>query len=184
MRPGSLSECALLVGLLAAEREGAETLCIAGPELALPNVCAGWNQRQRGAENIVAAMRRCDGLFIASPSYHVSVSGRIKNALDYVEDLRGRSTSVSRRRAVGCLKRASGWQGGGQTLATLRSIANALRGWPTPLGAVINTSSRVFDELGNCVDRLLQLQLETIGRQVVEFAERRVSRLTAELSLG
>jgi FMN reductase len=184
MRPGSLSECALMVCLLAAQREGADTLRIAGPELALPMYRPDGTNGNPAAKNIVAALRRCDGLIIASPSYHGSVSGLIKNALDYVEDLRDDRRAYLDGRAIGCLACASGWQGGGQTLATLRSIAHALRGWPTPLGAVINTSSRVFDESGNCVDESLQLQLETIGRQVVEFAERRVSRLTAELSLG
>jgi FMN reductase len=184
MRPGSLSECALMVCLLAAQKEGADTLRIAGPELALPMYVPGGTHGSAAAENIVAALRRCDGLIIASPSYHGSVSGLIKNALDYVEDLRDDRRAYLDGRAIGCLACASGWQGGGQTLATLRSIAHALRGWPTPLGAVINTSSRVFDESGNCVDQSLRLQLETIGRQVVEFAERRVSRPTAELSLG
>jgi FMN reductase len=183
MRPGSLSERALMVCLLAAQMEGADTLRIAGPELALPMYVPGGTSGSATAESIVAALRRCDGVIIASPSYHGSVSGLIKNALDYVEDLREDRRAYLDGRAVGCLACASGWQGGGQTLATLRSIAHALRGWPTPLGAVINTSNRVFDESGNCVDRSLQLQLETIERQVVEFAEGRVGRHAAELSL-
>lgn len=56
----------------------------------------------------------------------------------------------------------------------LRSIVHALRGWPTPIGAAINTSSRPFDEDGQCVDKSAKFQLELIGRQVVEFARMRV----------
>lgn len=182
MRPGSLSECALMVSLSAAQKEGANTLCIAGPELELPMYVAGRTESSAPAANMIAALRRCDGVIIASPSYHGSVSGLIKNALDYVEDLRCDRRSYLDGRAIGCLACASGWQGGGQTLAALRSIAHALRGWPTPLGAVINTTNRAFDDAGNCIDPSLQFQLETIGRQVVEFAAQRV-RQTTPLSI-
>jgi FMN reductase len=75
--------------------------------------------------------------------------------------------------AVGLIACAGGWQAAVQTLAAMRSIVHALRGWPTPLGAALNTSSRLFDEQGNCVDLSSKLQLETIGRQVVQFAKMR-----------
>ena len=32
------------------------------------------------------------------------------------------------------------------TLSALRDIVHALRGWPTPLGAAINSAESVFDE--------------------------------------
>jgi FMN reductase len=68
---------------------------------------------------------------------------------------------------------ATGWQATGHTLATLRSIAHALRGWPTPLGVALNTSSTLFDETGACVDGSAKAQLYAVGRQVVEFALQR-----------
>ena len=36
----------------------------------------------------MAAYRWADGLLVASPGYHGGISGMMKNALDYVEDLR------------------------------------------------------------------------------------------------
>ena len=179
MSPGLQSECALMVSLSVAQKEGANTLCIAGPELALPMYTADRTEGSATAANMIAALRRCDGVIIASPSYHGSVSGLIKNALDYVEDLRCDQRAYLDGRAIGCLACANGWQGGGQTLAALRSIAHTLRGRPTPLGAVINTTNPVCDGAGNCTDPSLRSQLETIGRQVVEFAARWV-RQTAE----
>jgi FMN reductase len=169
-RRGSSSERALTISLEAARSEGAETLLISGPDIVLPIYIPDDTHRTAEVQRLIAAFRRCDGVIIASPAYHGSISGLIKNALDYTEDLRTDQRVYLDGRAVGCLACASGWQAAGQTLATLRAIAHALRGWPTPLGAILNTSTKVFDDLGNCLDPSVQYQLETVGRQVVEFA--------------
>jgi FMN reductase len=71
---------------------------------------------------------------------------------------------------VGCIAVAGGWQAAGQTLAALRAIAHALRGWPTPLGGMLNSSIQLFDESGSCLNLSDKFQLETVGQQVVEFA--------------
>ena len=172
-RRGSSSEKALTVSLQAAAAAGAETLLICGPELNLPMYNPGDTQRTAAAQRLIEAFRRCDGIIIASPGYHGSVSGLVKNALDYVEDMRGDPRVYFDGVAVGCIACAAGWQATGHTLATLRSIAHALRGWPTPLGVALNTSSTLFDETGACVDGSAKAQLYAVGRQVVEFALQR-----------
>ena len=56
-------------------------------------------------------------------------------------------------RAVGLIVSAAGWQAGGVTLASMRGIVHAMRGWPTPLGIMVNTvAQKLFDEDGNLVD--------------------------------
>ena len=47
----------------------------------------------------------------------------------------------------------------------LRAIAHSLRGWPTPLGAMLNTTMRLFDQDGTCLDLSAKFQLEVVGRQ-------------------
>jgi FMN reductase len=172
-RPASVTERALTVSLRAAADEGADTVLVAGPDLILPMYSPGEAERAAGAIQLVDTLRACNGLIIASPSYHGSVSGLIKNALDYVEDLRADRRVYLDGVAVGLIACAGGWQGASQTLSALRSIAHALRGWPTPLGAALNTSIRLFDEAGDCVDLSSKFQLETVGRQVVEFCRMR-----------
>lgn len=172
-RPASTTERALGVSLRAAAAEGAETIMIAGPDLVLPMYTPGVSGRTPEGQRLVDALRRCDGIIIASPSYHGSLSGLMKNALDYVEDLRADKRVYFDGLAVGLIACAGGWQSAVQTLAALRSIVHALRGWPTPLGAALNTSVRLFDQQGNCLDLSSKLQLETVGRQVVEFARMR-----------
>jgi FMN reductase len=55
-------------------------------------------------------------------------------------------------------------------VATLRGIVHALRGWPTPMAATLNTSKPMFSEQGECLDASALFQLETVGRQVAGFA--------------
>ena len=96
----------------------------------------------------------------------------MKNALDCLEALRDDARPYLDGRAVGCIVTASGGQAAGSTLAALRSIVHALRGWPTPFGATLNASG-LFDDDGAFSDPRDAWQVETVARQVVEFARLR-----------
>jgi FMN reductase len=174
-REGSSSERTLAISLEAARAEGARTVMISGPELMIPMYTPDQSSRTPESLRLVEAIRECDGLIVSSPAYHGSISGLIKNALDYTEDLRDSPRVYLDGVAVGLIACAAGWQAGAQTLATLRSIVHALRGWPTPLGVSLNTSTGVFDASGECIDIGSKMQLQTVGRQVFEFATMRNS---------
>src|SRR5690349_19439948 len=88
LRPNSSSEKALATALNSARAGGARVVSLTGSELELPMFSPSSHHRGPQAQRLLALMRDCDGLIVASPSYHGSVSGLIKNALDYVEDLR------------------------------------------------------------------------------------------------
>jgi FMN reductase len=172
-RSGSTTERALQVALKAAAAEGAQTVIITAADLVLPMYTTNQAERTPAASRLVDLYRRCSGLIIASPAYHGSLSGLIKNALDYAEDLRMDERSYFDGIAVGVIACAGGWQAAVQTMGALREIAHALRGWPTPLGAALNTSVRLFDDTGECLDLSSKFQLESVGRQVVQFAAMR-----------
>jgi len=46
---------------------------------------------------------------------------------------------------------------------------HALRGWPTPLGAAINSSEPVFDDVGQCVVPRVAQMLDLIAAEVMGF---------------
>jgi FMN reductase len=169
-RPGSTSEVALRCALRAAERAGARTAMLAGPDLQLPMYAPEKAERLEGASELVSLLRQSHGVILASPGYHGSISGLVKNALDYVEDMRGDAAVYFDGRAVGCVACAHGWQATGSTLAALRSIVHALRGWPTPVGVAVNSSLKLFDAEGHCLDAGIRAQLEVMAQQVVAFA--------------
>jgi FMN reductase len=172
LRPNSATDAALRTALEAAEAAGAETRCFAGAELAgLPLYSPADGERTPGALGLIEAVRTADGLLVASPGYHASLSGMVKNALDYLEDLREDERPYLSGRGVGCIATGAGWQATVATLGTLRSIVHALRGWPTPLGAAINTApGRSEDDRERA-----EFQLATIGAEVVEFARLRAA---------
>jgi FMN reductase len=174
-RAGSTSELALRNCLAFAEEFGAETQMLTARDLDLPmyGVGVGGDERGEAAKRLVAALRRCDGLVVSSPCYHGSLSGLLKNELDYVEDLRDESAPYLDGRAVGCIAIAYGPQAMGTTLLAMRTIVHALRAWPTPMAAALNGASGLFDAAGRCIDDSAEAQLRTVARQVTDFATMR-----------
>ncbi|MEU5693549.1 NAD(P)H-dependent oxidoreductase [Actinosynnema sp. NPDC020468] len=170
LRANSSSERALRIALSGAAEAGAKIIEVPGPELVLPFYDPSVADRPANALALTEALRRADGVVLVSPGYHGTVSGLVKNALDYVEDLRGDERPYLHGRAVGCISVAMGWQASVTTLTALRSIVHALRGWPTPLGASVNSREVEFDLEGGCSDAGVAESLRTIGRQVAEFA--------------
>ena len=175
-RAGSSTERGLRFALRVAEEGGAQTDGFYGPELAqLPMYTPENPDRTHIAQRLATQLRRADGVIIASPGYHGAISGLVKNALDYVEDLRDDERPYLTDMAVGCIATGAGWQAIVTTLQQLRTIAHALRGWPTPLGAAISTTQELFDDDGDVVDERSRFQLETVGREVLQFASSKLA---------
>jgi FMN reductase len=169
----SSTEKALAIALNGAERAGATVHLIGGAVLSrLPHYLTGNAGASVEANHILKELRAADGVIFASPGYHGTVSGLFKNAVDYVEETATDERAYLHGVPVGLIATAYGWQATGSTLATLRSIVHALRGWPTPLGAAINTSGGIFSG-ERCSDEKVIEQLETVGQQVVEFVRMR-----------
>lgn len=176
LREGSQSERALQIALAAAAEVGVRTRLLSGPDLVLPFYDAGEPApRDERAMQLVDAVRHADGLIVVSPGYHGALSGLVKNALDYVEDLRDDARPYLDGRAVGLAAVAYGWQAAVTTLEQLRTITHALRGWATPLGGSINSAETKFDDGGGASDEKSTRTLRLIGRQVAEFAVSRHS---------
>src|SRR3546814_17346914 len=76
-------------------------------------------------------------------------------------------------RAVGLIAVAAGWQATGTTLATLRSITHALRGWPTPMAVAVNSMLPIIDENKQLTDKGVSAQLDVVAEKVVPFRSER-----------
>ena len=169
-KSASSTEQALVIALASAREAGADVHHFDGPFLAkLPHYGTEDAQRSSEGSALLAAVRQADGVILASPGYHGSISGLVKNAIDYLEETARDERVYLDGVPVGLIVTAYGWQATGSTLSTLRSIVHSLRGWPTPLGATINSSGGVFKD-GVCTDAGAAKQLELVGQQVVEFA--------------
>ncbi|RAK59228.1 FMN reductase [Phenylobacterium hankyongense] len=174
IRPGSTTETALACSLRAAEAAGAETLLLGGAFLATLPIFDPRDGDIVEAQQVLAdAVRSADGVIIASPGYHGSISGVVKNALDTLELTRADAAPYFQGKAVGAIIIADGWQAVGTALMSLRAIIHAMRGWPTPFGAALNASSGLFDQAGACREAKDAWQLSTVAEQVMDFANMR-----------
>lgn len=179
-RQNSSSELALHAALRHARAAGADTMIFTGADLNLPMYGADDDTRTEAVSRYIEAVRRADGIVLASPGYHGSISGLLKNALDYIEDLRNDEAPYLDARAVGCIVSAYGAQAMGTTLSAMRNIVHALRGWPTPMAAAFSAITPVFDQNGICTDPATDRQFQIVGEQVVEFAQMRAARSSAQ----
>lgn len=169
--PGSQSERAMLSVLTAVRVLGADVDQFSGRELELPPYHSG-AALPSAARGYVEAVRRADAVVISSPGYHGTVSGLVKNALDYLEELRGDVRPYLDGRPVGLIAVARGWQASVATLGTLRQVTHALRGWPTPIGLAINSGVTNFEENGVTADLSTAEAIGQLALQLTDFAGR------------
>jgi len=168
---GSQSDRVLRAALSAVARLGAEVEVFSGLDLDLPP----YHSRAvlpDATRDYVDAVRRADAVVVSSPGYHGTVSGLVKNALDYLEELRGDHRPYLDGRPVALIAVARGWQASVATLGTLRQVVHSLRGWPTPLGLAINSSVTTFDESGGTQDASTAAAIDVMAGQLIDFARR------------
>ncbi len=178
-RAGSSTERSLAIALRAAEEAGAKTKLFGGAFLErLPHFNPGPSGPSPEQAELTEAVRKADGIILATPGYHGSLSGVVKNALDTLELTRTDERPYFHGKPVGIIITADGAQAGGTTLMAVRAIIHAMRGWPTPFGASLN-SSNLFGSDGECREAKDAWQIATVAEQVMEFA-----RMRDALSLG
>lgn len=168
----SSTERALKIAMAAAEVAGFETRVFGGDALArLPMYDPATAIRTDEENDFLSATRAASAMILASPGYHGSISGLVKNALDLFEE-----TAKDEQRPyltdmpVGLIVTAYGWQATGSTIAALRSVVHSLRGWPTPFAAAINSRLVQFDDAGGTSDSNVGDQLRFVGSQTASFA--------------
>ena len=172
-RPGSATERALALALRQAEKAGAQTKVFGGDFLErLPHFNPGPQGASPEQAELAAAVRAADGVILATPGYHGSLSGVVKNALDTLELTRDDERPYFDGKPVGIIITADGAQAGGTTLMAVRGIIHAMRGWPTPYGAALNAAN-LFDATGECRHPKDAWQITTVADQVMEFAQMR-----------
>jgi FMN reductase len=172
VEPHSQSELALKAVLSALGRRDVDTRMFSGPQLNFPPYHTG-AEPPAGATDYLAAVRSADAVVISSPGYHGTVSGLVKNALDYLEELRTDQRPYLDGRPVGLIAVARGWQAAVSTLTTLRQITHALRGWPAPFGLTVNSAVTTFDEFAKADSPQISDSIEVLADQIASWPGRR-----------
>ncbi|MYV67652.1 NAD(P)-binding protein [Streptomyces sp. SID2131] len=117
--------------------QGTSARVFTGAEIDFPAYRPGLATSHAAVAGFLEELRAADGVVLVSPTYHATVSGLLKNALDYVNDIGG-PVPYLEGRPIGTVAVGAAAQGAVSTLTTLRTIGHALRGWPTPVGVAVD----------------------------------------------
>ncbi len=166
LRSGSFTRMALHVALRGAEGPGVTTQLLDLDAFDLP-FCRGKDNQTTYGENVRrfrASLREADGIVIATPEYHGSFSGVVKNALDLAgfEEFEGKM--------VGLIGVSGGRNGASDALNTLRAIGRSLHAWVVPTQATISGAWEAFQENGETRDPQDARRLRAVGHEVARFA--------------
>ena len=164
----STSRAALQRALEGAEA-GAETRLLDLRELDLPMYDPDDEPGEAAAE-LIESCYAADGLIWSSPLYQGTISGALKNALDWLHVLGRRDPPYLHDKVIGLISAAGGTQGL-QAINTMEFAVRALRGWAVPYVVPVASAARVFEASGAINDESVGTQLSMLGAEVVRVAE-------------
>src|SRR5919197_2915354 len=167
----SKSRAALQSARKGATAAGAETRLLDLRDLDLPMYNPDDDEPGEAAAEPIESCYLADGLIWSSPLYQGTISGALKNALDWLHLLGQRDPPYLHDKVIGLISAAGGTQGL-QAINTMEFAVRALRGWAVPYVVPVVSAARVFDSEGRIDDEGVARQLETLGAEVVRVAER------------
>jgi FMN reductase len=168
MRSGSTSLTALHTALEGAGAAGAVTNVLNLQELSLPMYSPEHGVPDQ-AITMTDAVAGADAMIWSSPTYQGSISGALKNALDWMILLGDRDPAYLSNKPIGLVATAGGVQGL-QSINAMEFSVRALRGWAVPLMLAVPQSHAVFDADGRLTDEAITNQLHALGAEVTRAA--------------
>jgi len=110
------------------------------------------------------ALKDSQGIILATPEYHGSLTGALKNMLDLM------SIEEFETKIIGLVGVAGGHIGAINSLNTMKTICRNLHCWVLPQEVSIANSSQTFNGDGTVKDPEIEERLLNVGRQSVKFA--------------
>ncbi|QMU58354.1 MAG: NADPH-dependent FMN reductase [Boseongicola sp.] len=118
------------------------------------------------ADQIVDA----EAVVISTPEYNQSLSGVLKNALDWVSRVEGKPWAG---KPVALMSAASGRSGGARANYALRLAMTSFRARLLSMEVLVASARNQFDEDGRLIPERIQTQVETLMDALREEAARR-----------
>ncbi len=172
LHENSTSLGALRRSLAAAEVGGAEVELLDLNELRLPMYEPGKPLDEYGenVRRLVSAVRGADALLVSTASYHGTLAGVTKNALDFVQFLDADEPAYLDGKVVGLISTAGGEQGAANANAAMVNVVHSLRGIVAPLMVGVTRAWQRTDDEGEVTDDNYGRRLENLGGMVVVLA--------------
>jgi len=165
MRQGSTTSKALAIALAGAAEYDADTSLLELHDFDL--VFAGSVPPDEYPSDVLKlrqALRDSQGIILATPEYHGSLTGALKNMLDLM------SIEDFETKIVGLVGVAGGHIGAINSLNTMKTICRHLHCWVLPQEVSIANSADMFDDDGTVRDPAIEERLRNVGQQLVKFA--------------
>lgn len=122
-----------------------------------------------GAQKLIEAINSADALLIASPEYNGSVSGALKNAIDWASRAEANPFVNKPILMVGT---STGGLGAVKSLIHLRLILSQLKALPIPAQVTVPFAEKSFDSAGLFTGGPYAKQLESATNELVKFTEK------------
>ena len=167
MRQESYSTLGLKMVLEEAKKYGSESHLLDLRDRNLPLYDPGapssndtsFNNSNNVLEKITTALKWADALVLASPDYHGSMSGTLKNFLDYFwEDFAGKTFGYI----------IASHEKGLTVADQMRTAVRQCYGWSMPYNISIN-GEKDFDSEGNLVNSALVKRIKMLARDLVTY---------------
>lgn len=174
-RTGSLNKKLARVAAGFAEEAGAEVTLVDLRDLPMP-LYDGDLEAAEGIPANAMQLRRlmmaCDGMILACPEYNSSITGVLKNAIDWVSrPVQGEPDLVAYKgKVVGLLSASPGALGGLRGLVTVRSILGNIGCIVLPNQVAVSRANEAFDEEGNLRDAGQAARVRGVVHSVKDIA--------------
>ena len=167
MRQDSYSTLGLRIVLEEAKKYYSESYLLELRDISLPlydpsgpsSNDPSFNNSNNVLEKITTALKWADALVLASPDYHGSMSGTLKNFLDYFwEDFAGKTFGYI----------IASHEKGLTVADQMRTAVRQCYGWSMPYNISIN-GEKDFDSKGNLVNSALVKRIKMLARDLVTY---------------
>lgn len=115
------------------------------------------------------AVRRARVIIWSSPSYHRTIGGSFKNAIDFLELLVNDKPTYLHGKVVGAIATSKGVVAAANTTVELAMAAQALHAFTFPLLIPITASHSALDDKGNIRDKRICGKLDLLVEEVRNY---------------
>lgn len=175
-KPRSSSSYAMLIALEYLQQRGHTVNALRLSELHLPEY--GTYDRLEdypaSVHHLLDQVRSANGLIFSSPIYHGTLSGAMKNAMDYFEYLAEDDPPYLTGKVAGLISTS----GSGASISAVNAmdqVCRALHGWVCPTTVIIPTSLDCFDSDGKVTNERIHRRLLHMADEL-EFAVSRFNK--------
>jgi FMN reductase len=170
LKSPSSSSYAMQIALRQLQQRGHIVKGLTASEISLP--LYGAHQKledyPQNVHHLLNEVRKAHGLIFSSPIYHGSLSGAMKNVMDYFEYLSDDDPPYLSGKVAALISTS----GGGASVSAINvmdQICRILHAWVCPTTLVIPMSSEKFDSQGNLKDEQIHRRLLHLTDEL-EFA--------------